>query len=150
MTRTLLPLFFAAGLLLLPFPLRAEARDGNARALLDAYLAQAALEVPAYRADLQAGGGPGRIPPGRLSGVAPLLGPFTYRSRTFGELTRAQRTALLLDPKWRAFLIVTTEQKHRAGPASIPPSHPPQIGRFSVAPAEMLKPGPLLVALPPP
>ena len=139
----------AAGFLLAgAAPVRAFA--GNALTALDAYLAQAALTTPAYRADLQAGA-PGKTPPGRLSGVAPFLGPFTYRPKTFGELTAPERAALLRDPPFRAFVIATREESGRGGrTAAAGFGAPPRIASIAIGARDLLAPGPLFISVPPP
>ncbi len=109
------------------------AKAGNARELLDAYLALAAAAAPAYRTNLRpaASADPEAAPPpdGRHFGRSPVLGPFTYRSRTYAELSREERIALWRDPGLRAFL---AGLRVRAA-------------RFSVPPSELLRPGPLVV-----
>jgi hypothetical protein len=154
MARSGLSRFFAAGAAFLiiacPSPhLRADnPAGGNALALLDAYLAQAALDTPAYRADLKAGGARGKVPPGRLLGMAPLLGFFTYRPRTYGELARGERAALLHDPRFHAFLTATREQSARGNAPQAQPH--PEMRNISITPGQMLQPGPVMIALPPP
>jgi len=133
--------------------LHAETQPGNALMLFDAYLARAALERPAYRTDLQPGGEPRTIPPGRLLGSSPTLGPFTYRPRTYDELTRAERAVMMRDPKLRSFLIATREQIDRGAAASekTPARAPrPRIERIAISPEEMLRSRPMLITLPVP
>ena len=112
---------------------------GNALTLFNAYLARAAATTIEYRADLQPGGDPRRMAPGRLFGISPLLGPFTYRPKTYGELTPAERGALIHNPKFRSFLIATrqpgaplkitlpAEEMLRSRPAVITLSAPPDV-----------------------
>jgi hypothetical protein len=118
---------------------QAEPRQGNALALLDAYLAHAALEWPAYRTDLEQGGDPRNVAPGRLLGFSPTLGPFTYRPRTYDKLSPGERAALMHDPRFRAFLIATCRQTDR-----------PAIELISISPEEMLRSGPVFITLPAP
>ena len=113
--------------LLCPFALRGAEEDRNALRLLDTYLAREALATPEYRADPQPGGDPARLPPNRLFASGPLLGPFTYRPKTYAELSLPQRAELLRTSRFRAF-----------------------IARIPVAPEDMLSPRPLLVTLPDP
>jgi hypothetical protein len=131
--------------------LQAETQQGNALMLFDAYLARAALERIAYRTDLQPGGNPRTVPPGRLLGSSPTLGPFTYRPKTYDELTRAERAALMRDPKLHSFLIATREQFDRgtsaSGPAS-PAAARPRIERIAIPPEEMLRSQPMFITLP--
>ena len=81
-----------------------EPDSGNALGLLDAYLSQAADETPPFRTDLEPRAGSAPVPSGRRSGLGSVLGPFTYRPKTYRELTPAERSDLLRDPKFRAFL----------------------------------------------
>jgi len=116
--------------------IRADAPPGNALTLFNAYLAQAAVKTIAYRADLQPGGDARKIPSGRLFGVSPLLGPFTYRPKTYGELTPAERAALIHDPKFRAFLIAARQ--------------PGDLQKITLPPDEMLRSRPAVITLPAP
>jgi hypothetical protein len=130
----------------------AQDRPGNALGLFDAWLAQAAAETPAYRADLRAGGDPDAIPPGRGFGRSALLGPFTYRPKTYGELTRSERAAVLADPKFRAFLIAMRRQcdgENGVEPVAPRPANRPDPMQISPTPVEMLHPGPAWWVLPP-
>jgi hypothetical protein len=130
-------------------PLPAQEPIGNALMLFDSYLAQAALINPAYRTDLKAGTETAP-PPGRLLGESPILGPFTYRARTFGELTRGERADLLRDPGFRAFLITTSLQAECGGWPAIAAERTgqPPVTTFSVEPEEMLRPRAVRVILP--
>lgn len=116
--------------------LRAQSPPGDDPPLLNAYLAQAAVETIRYRADPQPGGDPRNLPPGRLFGISPALGPFTYRPKTCDELTPAERAALIRNPEFRSFLIAARE---RGGPIII-----------SIPSAEMLRPRPVVITLPAP
>jgi hypothetical protein len=82
----------------------AEPPKGNALGLLDAYLALASRDVPAYRADIRPDGGPKEPSAGRIRGTGPILGPFTYRPKTYAELTPLERAVLLREPGLRDFL----------------------------------------------
>jgi hypothetical protein len=128
-------------------PARAEEIPANALTLLNAYLAQAALSLPADRADIVLGGSP-HPPPGRFPATSAWLGPFTYRPKTYRELSASDRAALLRDPAWPAFLAA-----HRPAPAaSLPPPDPPSVPvrRFSISPGEMRRTRAFPIALPPP
>jgi hypothetical protein len=120
--------------------------------LFDSYLAQAALINPAFRTDLKADGNPAQVPPGRLLGESPLLGSFTYRPKTFDELTRGERAGLLRDPGFRAFLMATCTQAGRADSPVIAAERAgqPPVATFSVEPDEMLRSRAVRVVLPPP
>ena len=108
----------------------------NALDVIDGYLARAASSNPIYRADLRPGGDPNNLPAGRQFARGAWLGPFTYRAKTYRELTPAERAALLGDPNFRAYIAAAT---FRRGNTAI-----------AIPPAEMLKPGPFIVALPAP
>lgn len=114
-------------------PLPAREPIGNALMLFDSYLAQAALINPIYRVE------------------SPILGEFSYRAKTFGELTRGERADLLRDPGFRAFLITTSVQ---AGYGDSPVivaerTGQPPVTAFSVEPDEMLRARAVRVVLPP-
>jgi hypothetical protein len=128
------------GLIALALPaLRAQAPLGSALVLFNAYLAQAAADNPAYRADIQPAADLGHPPAGRLSGFSAILGPFTYRPKTFAELAPTARANLLHQPGFRAFLIAARDR------GGLPPAAP-----VAIAPEDMLRLGPLFIALPPP
>jgi hypothetical protein len=132
--------------------LSAQEGAGNALNLLNAWLAEAAPAEPAYRADLKAGGDPAGRGPGRLSGVSELLGPFTYRPKTYVELTPSERMELLRDPRFRAFLMRVREESDRGPAPSRDPARPPADRRgadYAPTPEEILKPGDLWLILPP-
>ncbi len=133
----------------------------SALALFDAYLAQAALSTPDYRADLKAGGDPRQVPLGRLFADGPMVGPFTYRPKTYDELTPDQRSVLLHDPKFRSFLITSREQADPIGQddtgksygsrSALPvPSSAAKAVEFSISPFEMLRDRPMYVIVPTP
>src|ERR1019366_9458019 len=77
--------------------------SGNSLALFNSYLAQAAVVTSEYRADLRPGGDPARMPAGRCFGRSPILGSFTYRPKTYDELSLQARAALLREPKFHEF-----------------------------------------------
>ena len=118
----------------------------TALTLFDAYLAEAALTTPLYRVDVQAGGDPQHIPLGRLFGQGPMIGPFTYRPKTYDELTREERADLLRDPKFHSFLIASREHADRAESEDAPVPRP-TIEKFSISPSEMLQRRPIFVVL---
>jgi hypothetical protein len=130
-------------------PAFAQVSSANALGLLDAYLAQAARADPDYRADIVIGGA-ALTSPGRFPGYSSFLGPFDYRPKTYNELTRSDRAALLRDPAFHAFLGAVRppeESPAGAGPDSPAPARRRQ---FSVTPAEMLAARTVLVVIPPP
>jgi hypothetical protein len=138
----------------------------SALTLFDAYLAQAAVSQPIYRADLRPAGDAGHVPIGRLLGRGPMLGPFTYRPKTYEELSRPERAAMLHDPKFHAFLVAAREEADAGGDdVQTTGDGVPILGRkrlipltgpraalecFSVSPAEMLQHRPFVIVLPGP
>jgi hypothetical protein len=120
-------------------PLPGEGRTRNALALLDAFVAAAARDRPGLRADVRPAGNSQAPPPGRALAFSANLGPFTYRPRTWAELTGADRAALLRDGGLREFLAANA-----AGVAPIPTRN------VSLSADEMLRLGPAIVRLPPP
>jgi hypothetical protein len=123
----------------------AEPLAGNASDLFDAYLASAAARVSDYRADLQPAATPADAGPGRFFAVGPLAGPFTYRAKSYSELTAAQRTALWRDAGFPEYL------RRVRPPLALglqPPASRERPIRIVLAPAEMLLPRAGSIALP--
>jgi len=104
------------------------APGGNALETLNHFLSESAASTPAYRADLQRNADPAHVPDGRLSGFSPLIGPFTYRPKTYAELTPPERVELLRDGRFHDYLL------RRGRP-------------FQINPEDMLKPQPIVVQL---
>jgi hypothetical protein len=136
----------------------------TALAALDAYLVRAALSTPEYRADLKPGGERADVPLGRIYGVGPMMGPFTYRPKTYEELLPEQRMELVRSAGFRTFLLSSREQAD-AGGLMDPPDLLPKASRsqgpgftpspnaspslkFTVTPLEMLLDRPVFVMLP--
>ena len=140
------------------------AAPASALTLFDAYLAEAALTEVSYRADLRPCSDATHVPLGRLLGRGPMIGPFTYRPKTYDELSRPERAAMLHDPKFHAFLIAAREQADlgaddiqtgkdtvpiAGGKSLMPGNSTPRsmLERFSISPTEMLQRRPILVVL---
>jgi hypothetical protein len=120
---------------------------GNALMIFDAYLAQASLSNPIYRADPKPEAAASDLAPGRLSGRSDLIGRFSYRPRRFAELNRRERAELLSDPGFRAFLVSNREKSERTEGGQPRPSAAAAF--FSVSPEDMLASGPVEVVLGP-
>jgi hypothetical protein len=118
-------------------PLPAASRTGNALSLLDAFVAAEARDRPGLRADVRPGADPQGTPPGRVLAFSAILGPFTYRPRSWAELSPADRAALLRDPGLKPFL-AANPGKPVASPSRV----------LFITADEMLRLGPLLVPLP--
>ena len=164
--RIVFPMLLAA--ILLASGLRAASGSpapASALTLFDAYLAEAALSQPIYRTDLRPGGDAAHVPLGRLLGRGPMIGSFNYRPKTYEELSRMERAAMLHDPKFHAFLIAAREQADAGGDGvqtgedtvpvlgrkSLIPGRSgplPILQRFSISPSEMLQRRPVFVVLP--
>jgi hypothetical protein len=137
-----------SGLLAVP-RLQAEEVPGRALPLFNAYLAQAALTVTADRTDLRIGDETKGPEPGRLTGESAYLGPFTYRPKTYAELSQAERALLVHDPQFHAFLVA--RGRHT------PPPPDPKIDRTApkvdfhceISPEEMLRSRLFVIVLPP-
>ncbi len=143
MLRGLKMLSWAA--LLLAAAAGAVAEPEPALAILDAFLRQTARIDPTYRADLRLPAEPGAGGDGRLAGQSAFLGPFTYRAKTYADLSPAERIRVLQDPQFHAFLLRRT--------TALPP--PAGIGpaatyHCSITPEDMLRPGVLQIVLPSP
>jgi len=122
--------------LTLALRLGATGVPGPALPLFDAYLAEAARTVTAYRADIRIGADPKDAGPGRLGGESAFLGRFTFRPVTYAELSRTERARLVRDPQFRAFL-------QRLGGSAEPPTD----FHVTIAPSEMLRSGPFDLVL---
>lgn len=131
----------------------------NAVAIFDAYLAHAARTTPEYRTELRMGDSTETATHGRMLARGPITGAFTFRPKTYNELSRAERAEMLRDPKFRAFLLALRTKADRT-PADIA-AHPsvqlPKVSssrstleRFEISPEEMLKRSPMFVVLAPP
>jgi hypothetical protein len=138
-------LFFALGL---ASWLRADDFPGPALPLFDAYLAEAAKTVAAYRTDIRLGDDPKDAGAGRRSGESAFLGRFTYRPTTYAELSRSERALLVHDPQFHAYLVSLRRP-------SAPPSgdwgtaSPSLVGfKFTIPPYEMLRSQPFVIVLP--
>ncbi len=121
---------------------------GNAVGLLDAWIAGRALADPAFRADVRIGGDPVPGGSGRMQAESRLLGPITYRPRTYGELTPLERGALLRDGRFRDFLAAARELADQGKPAGTgSPAAGPKALEAAPPPAEFLRPGDLWLVL---
>jgi hypothetical protein len=135
--------------LLLVARVRADGIPGRALPLFDAYLAQSARTVTAYRTAIRIGEDPKTLAVGRVVGESAYLGSFTYRPKTYAELSQAERALLVHDPQFRDFLA------GRLPPASPLPrardgaSPPPGDFRCTIDPEEMLRTRPFIVVLAP-
>ena len=122
----------AAGMIFaLPALVWASPPGEDALTTLNRFLADSAPTTPAYRMDLRRSTDPEPAPHGRLSGFSPLIGPFSYRAKTYAELTQLERAELLRDGRFHAYLL----EKGRT---------------FPIHPEDMLEPQPLIVPLDPP
>jgi hypothetical protein len=129
---TLRMLICVAGMVLaLPALGWASPPGEDALTTLNRFLADSAPSTPAYRTELRRGTDPEPASHGRLAGSSPLIGPFTYRAKTYAELTQVERADLLRDGRFHAYLL----EKSRT---------------FSIHPEDMLEPQPLIVPLDPP
>lgn len=115
------------------------AEGRNALELLDAFIAAQAVDNADYRTDLRPGGEPGKVPQGRRLSTGPVLGPFTYRPRTYSELSPALREALLADPRLRSFIAGSEQEKTPGAP------HP-----VILSAEQVLGAAPLIVPISPP
>jgi hypothetical protein len=116
--------------------------EGNALALCDAFLTASAARTPAYRTEIQPAADRANIGAGRFFSVGPLAGAFTYRPKTYGELTPGERAAVWADPGLPAFLRdiwKNSQSSTRDRPI-----------RVAIRAAEMLRPRPGSIALPRP
>jgi len=130
-------------------PASAQAVPGPALEIINAYLARAAESDPADRADVKLGDPP-RLSAGRFAAYSPLLGDFSYRPKTYDELSRADRAALLRDPAFHAFLAARRRPGSPEAGAGSPATLPGRPWQFSVTAEEMLGIQAVRVAVPSP
>jgi hypothetical protein len=102
--RRSIPLTCCLAALLRPAAALASPTAGNAAALIDAFLADAAVQTSAYRTDLRPAADPADAGPGRRFAEGPLAGPFTYRPKTYRELSPEERAEIWRDSALAAFL----------------------------------------------
>ncbi len=137
-----------------------RAAPSNALVVFDAYLAQAARTAPQYRTDLRTSGNSTSKSSDRQLAHGALIGAFTYRPKTYAELSRDERVELLRDPKFRAFLLalrmqtdrapvdIVAEDERRSAPHSLlPPGETslPPLEQFSISTDEMLQRRPMFI-----
>jgi hypothetical protein len=144
--RRSVPLSCCLAVLLRPAAALAAPAAGNAAALIDAFLADAAVQTSAYRTDLQPAAGPTDAGPGRRFAVGPLAGPFTYRAKTYRELSPQERAEVWRDSAFAAFLRRSRTDFVRAGSGG---GRDRPI-RIELTAAEMLLARPGSIALPNP
>jgi hypothetical protein len=128
-----------------------QSPQGNALALIDAWLALAAVHTASFRTDLQVGGDPAMLPSGRLFCRSQFLGGFTYRPKTYAELTPSERVMALCDPGFRWFVLSAREAADQGGcpgGSRLKPGETPAAANVSVPPNELLRPGPFWIFLP--
>src|SRR5476649_2073964 len=129
--------------------LGAESLPGPALPLFDAYLAESARSVTAYRADIRIGEDPRDAGPGRLFGESAFLGRFSFRPVTYAELSRTERALLVHDPQFRAFLQrrirLAPNREDRPAASSADPID----FHVAIAPKEMLRREPFDIVLRP-
>lgn len=139
--------FIVSGLIAVATTCVAAADASNAVAVFDAYLAHAARTAPEYRADLRPVGPNESEASGRLLARGPIIGTFTFRPKTYGELSRSERADMLRDSRFRAFLALRKQADH--GPAGLA-AHPatrlpstsgagPALEQLEISPEEMLQ-----------
>ena len=136
------------GLLAVP-RLPAQDLPGPALPLFNAYLAQAARTVTAYRTDLRIGDEPKGPEPGRLAGESAYLGSFTYRPKTYAELSPAERAVLVHDPQFHAFLVALRRPNPPPANPKADRAGPNADFHCAISPEEMLRNRPFVIVLPP-
>ncbi len=132
---------------------QAPTRSGSASAIFDAYLARAALTTSHYRADVALLRPNESLPIDRIAAHSPLIGHFSYRPKTYRELSPEERTALLREPELRAFLVTlsaTADSPAEKAPATGDHADSGGITSFSISPEAMLSRARLFIVLPSP
>lgn len=171
--RRLLPLL---GVLLLLVAGRADPGTGEAPAraasladILDSFLARHAAENPAWRRDIRFVASPGiDLPAGFSQGHSDRAGWFQYRPQTAATLGPAERRGIFRDPRFLSYLASLRDRTDGRVPRAVEPAKtlPLEATRaellarlreqapamrtpfeFSVTAAQLLAPGPVIVAL---
>ena len=135
--------------LLLGVAIRAADVPGPALPLFDAYLAEAARSVTAYRTEIRLGADPKDLGHGRQAGQSAYLGSFTYRPVTYAELDREERARLVHDPQFHAFLAKLSRPGTGTRAAPTTRYSTATTFRCTIAPEEMLRTEPFVIVLPP-
>lgn len=78
---------------------------GDARSVLNAFIATFAKDNPAWKGDIVAITDPNNVPPGRQLGYSAVLGYYTFLPKTWEMLTDAERQQVYNDPRLKAFLV---------------------------------------------
>lgn len=101
MKKTLLSLV----LVLLASVAFAAPAGGDARSVLNAFVATFAKDNPAWKGDIVAIADPSNVPPGRQLGYSAVLGYYTFIPKTWEQLSEAERQQVYSDPRLKAFLV---------------------------------------------
>lgn len=128
-------------------------RPGNASAIFDAYLARAALTTPQYRADVALTHPGESIPTDRIAARSSLIGRFSYRAKTYRDLSLEERAALLREPDLRAFLLTlgaAAVSSTVKTPSDDDQADTDRTIAFSISPETMLSRARLFIVVPPP
>lgn len=128
-------------------------RPGNASAIFDAYLARAALTTPQYRADVALTHPGESIPTDRIAARSSLIGRFSYRAKTYRELSPEERATLLREPDLRTFLLTlgaTADSSVQKISADDNHADSGRIIAFSISPETMLSRTRLFIVVPSP
>ena len=93
--------------LLLVFPVLSFADEGrgNLEAVLNAFLASIAKDHPEYKADIRLWQAGDPVAPGFQVGQSAALGSYTFRPKTWGELSDAEKTGVLANPRLKSFIV---------------------------------------------
>lgn len=89
--------------LTLPSVVRGD--GGNLLPLLNAFIASIAKSHPELKADIALLQHGEAIAPGRQLGKSAAMGDYTFRPKTWTELTPGERAALLKHPSLKAFIV---------------------------------------------
>ncbi len=173
MSHRLTSLFLLLALAICPLVASAQ-QEGSAASLFNAFIASIASADIVYRTEVQLNADPANVPPGRLLGKSTFAGYFTFRAKTYEELTTPQRIALRNDARFKAFLVATraTMDGIVAGETNAPvltditspqvvssgdvkrvstlqlPRERRRLDYFSLTPEELLQPRPIIVVVP--
>ncbi|MDD2765945.1 MAG: hypothetical protein PHE83_18435 [Opitutaceae bacterium] len=96
---------FLSLLFVLPALAWGQETRGNLEAVLDAFIASIAKDHAEYKTDIRLWTSGAAVPPGCQLGRSASLGAYSFRPKTWKELSEAERATLLVHPQLKGFLV---------------------------------------------
>jgi hypothetical protein len=79
--------------------------SSNGESVMNAFIATFAKEEVDWRSEVEFVNSPSDIPPGKQLGYSNVIGYFTFRPKTWEQLSIAEKERVMDNPKLKAFLI---------------------------------------------